>query len=143
MLTRFSVRWLVLLPCGTAVIALTTLPPSVRLIYIVGHLSHLSGHPNVSDAVGHAALHGTLTLIIYWTLHRRIGFARALWIALLVAMSLGLSTELIQHFTPGRSMQLSDLLGNWLGAMTVALLISFRHASSDAPSVDQRLQDAP
>ncbi len=137
LMRQMSFRWLVLLLAGSVVIALTTLPSSVRLISIVGSLSKLSGHPNITDAMGHAALHGTLTLIIYWALNRRIGFRRALWVALLTVMALGLTTELLQHWSPGRSVQLSDLMGNWLGAMTVAMLISFFRAS-----VDERLQNA-
>lgn len=132
---RMSLRWLVLVIGLGAVIALTTLPSSVRLIDVLETASHRSGHPNVTDAIGHATLHGALALLIYWTLYRKIGFARALWVALLVTMALGLTTELIQHFSPGRTMQLSDLLSNWLGAMTAAMLISFRQAS-----LEERLQ---
>jgi VanZ family protein len=118
----------ILLACLTLVVGLTTLPSSILFIRELKNVTLIPGHPNAADALGHGSLYGILTLVIYWTLRRRLGFARAFGIALGAALLLGLGTELIQHFSPGRSMQLSDLLGNWLGAMTAAALISFHRS---------------
>lgn len=132
---QISTHALVLLAVAGSVVALTTLPSSVIIISLLKNISLISGHPNANDALGHASLYGTLTAVIYWALRGRIGFTRAFWIALLVAMGTGLTTELLQHFSPGRSVQLSDLLGNWLGAMTVIALIGYGHSRAN-----QRLQ---
>ena len=125
---HISIHALVLLIVGGVIVALTTLPTSVSIIDLMKHMSLITGHPNANDALGHAALFGTLTAVIYWALRERMGFSRAFWIALFGAMSIGLTTELLQHFSPGRSVQLSDLLGNWLGVMTVIALIGYRHS---------------
>ena len=135
---QISIHALVLLMVAGVVIALTTLPASVFFITLFKHFTLIAGHPNANDAIGHASLYGTLTAVIYWALHERIGFSRTFWIALLGAMGIGLTTELLQHFSPGRSVQLSDLLGNWLGVMTVIALIGYRHSL-----VHERLQQTP
>nr|AUN37641.1 hypothetical protein [uncultured bacterium] len=134
---QISTHAVVLLAVTGIVIALTTLPASVVFISLLKHFSLIAGHPNASDAIGHASLYGSLTAVIYWALRGRMGFTRAFWVALLAGLSLGLTTELIQHFSPGRTMQLSDLLGNWLGAMTVIALIGYWHSRTN-----ERLQQA-
>jgi VanZ family protein len=105
-----------------------TLPRSVGIIRLVGGISLVPGHQNVSDAIGHAALHALLTLVIYWALRPRVGFGRAFWAAILIVLALGAITEISQHYTPGRAMVLSDLLGNWLGVMSMATLIGFHQS---------------
>src|SRR5450432_1855255 len=118
-MNKNSLRGLILLAYLLVVILLTTLPSSVQVINTAAHLFMIDGHPNLHDAIGHGTLYGTLTALIYWALNPRIGFTRAFWTALCGAMLLGLTTELLQHFSPGRTVQLSDLLGNWFGIMTV------------------------
>jgi VanZ family protein len=135
---QISIHALVLLIVAAFVVALTTLPASVSIIAMMRNLDTIVGHPNATDALGHASLYGTLTAVIYWALRRRIGFTRAFWVALIGAMGIGLTTELLQHFSPGRTVQLSDLLGNWLGVMTVIALIGYRHSLAN-----ERLQNAP
>jgi VanZ family protein len=119
----------ILLACLTLVVALTTLPSGFLLIHALKNVTLIPGHPNAADALGHGALYGILTAVIYWTLSRRIRFTWAFGIALGTALLLGLATELLQHFSPGRSTQLSDLLGNWLGAMTAAVFIGFHRST--------------
>lgn len=121
---RFSFVTVVMIACLAGVVALTTLPLSVRIVNAVKQISVIDGHPNANDALGHAALYGTLTAVVYWALRRWVGFAPAFALALGMALLLGLLTELTQQFT-GRTMMLSDLLGNWLGAMSVAVVIAF------------------
>jgi VanZ family protein len=113
-----------MIACLAGVVALTTLPLSVRIVNAVKQISVIDGHPNANDALGHAVLYGTLTTVVYWALRRWVGFAPAFALALGMALLLGLLTELTQQFT-GRTMMLSDLLGNWLGAMSVAVVIAF------------------
>lgn len=121
---RFSLVSMVLVACLAAVVALTTLPLSVNIISAVKQISLIDGHPGANDALGHATLYGLLMAVIYWALRRWVGFAPAFALALGMTLLLGLLTELTQQFT-GRAMTLSDLLGNWLGAMTVAAVIAF------------------
>lgn len=129
---RIHPQTFILLACLGLVVALTTLPSGFLFVSTLKNISIIPGHPNAGDAIGHASLYGILTGVIYWALRRRVRFSRAFGIALGAALLLGLATELIQHFSPGRTMQLSDLLGNWLGAMTVAALIGF-HRSTTRP----------
>jgi VanZ family protein len=121
---RFSLVSMVLLACLAAVVALTTMPLSVNVIRAVKQISVIEGHPNANDALGHAALYGTLMAVSYWALRHWISFVPAFGLALGAALLLGVMTEVGQQFT-GRAMALSDLLGNWLGAMTVAAVIAF------------------
>lgn len=125
---HFSLAGLALVVSLVAVIALTTLPDT-GMIDFVKHFTLIEGHPNANDAIGHAALYGSLTAVTYWVLLRRIGFSRAFWIAVGTGLALGITTEIIQQFSPGRTMSLSDLLGNWLGVMTVAALISYTRSA--------------
>ena len=126
---RFSMMGLALLVCLTAVVALTTMPVSVDVIAFLKNFKLIEGHPDASDAVGHAALYGMLTMVIYIVLQRWIGFTPAFWIAVGIGLLLGALTEISQQYTPGRAMVLSDLLGNWLGVMTVAALIGYARSA--------------
>lgn len=125
---HFSLAGLALVVSLVVVIALTTLPDA-GLIDVVKNFKLIEGHPNANDALGHAVLYGTLTAVTYWALRRRMGFGRAFWAAVGLALALGITTELIQQFSPGRTMALSDLLGNWLGVMSVAAVIGYMRAA--------------
>ncbi len=123
-----SLQVLILLVCAAVVVALTTLPKTVGIVRAVYGINLIAGHRNANDAVGHLALYGALTAVTYWTFRRSLGFERAFWVALAAGMLLGGLTEFIQQFSPGRAMLLSDLLANWLGVMSVAMLISYTHS---------------
>ncbi len=127
-LKRISLQGIVLLICLAGVVALTTLPASVRAISWVSGLFAIADHPNLHDAIGHGSLYALLTATLYWALRSRFDFRRAFWIALVGGLVIAATTEFIQQFSPGRTMMLSDLLANWLGVMTVAMLISTRRA---------------
>ena len=120
-----SLHGFVLLACVAMVVALTTLPASIGFVRVVYGITLIEGHRNANDAIGHAVLYGTLMAVTYWALRRRVGFARAFWIALVTGMLLGGLTEVVQQFSPGRSMLLSDLLANWFGTMSVAMLLGY------------------
>ena len=123
-----SMQVMILLACAAVVVALTTIPKSVGIVRLVYGIELIEGHRSANDAIGHAVLYGTLTAVTYWTFRRQLGFERAFWIALATGLLLGSLTEFIQQFSPGRSMTLSDLLANWLGVMSVGLLLSYTHA---------------
>lgn len=134
LMRRDAIRLPILAGYGLLVVALTTLPGNTAPIEWLTGLFVIAGHPNLRDAIGHAALYGTLTVVLYWALRGRVRFPYALTAALGTALTLALTTELLQRFSPGRSVQLSDLLGNWLGIMTAAMLISFRQAAGQPES---------
>ena len=73
-----QLHWIVLLACAALVVALTTLPASVGLIRALHGVTLIHGHPNANDAIGHAALYGTLTAVIYWALRPQLGFTARL-----------------------------------------------------------------
>src|SRR4051794_21804777 len=104
-LKRITLRWPILLAYALIVVALTTLPGSVVPVEWTRNLFTIAGHPALHDALGHGALYGTLTAVLYWALRGRIGFRRALPLTLVAALLLGLTTELLQHFAPGRTVQ--------------------------------------
>lgn len=122
--------WIVPVIWGTVVLALTTLPGSVSFIAALKGVVIIYGHPSMNDALGHASLYGSLTAVTFWTQKRRFGFDRAFMLALGSALLLGFCTEMLQRWSPGRDVQASDLLANWLGAMTAAALIGFIHSGT-------------
>lgn len=123
-------RYSLLIVVALLVVALTTLPASAALVQWTTTLFTIDAHPNLHDAIGHAALYGTLTAVLYGALRQRAGFSRAFVVTLALVLPLALATELAQRFVPGRTVQLSDLLGNWLGILAIALLICFRQATA-------------
>lgn len=122
---RFSFAGLALLATMMVVVALTTLPLSGRIIRVVKEITVIDGHPNANDALGHAALYGMLMAAGYVALRQILSYRWALGLTLAATLALGFATELFQQFSPGRTMDLSDLLANWLGAMTIAAVIGF------------------
>lgn len=122
LLDRFP-RWFLLLIWATVVILFTTLPQPFP---VVRTLARWLGGNDVGDAIGHASLFGSLTLLVYWTLRLRLRFAIAFWLAVGSVLALSTATEFSQQFTDGRTLSLSDLLANWVGVLAIATLISFR-----------------
>lgn len=120
-------RWLLLLTWAAVVILLTTLP---RPFPVVRTIAQLLGGNDVGDAIGHASLFGSLTLLVYWALRLRLRFALAFWLAVGLTLALSTATELSQQFTAGRTVSLSDLLANWVGVLAVATIISFHARAS-------------
>lgn len=126
LLDRFP-RWFLLLIWATVVILFTTLPqpfPFVRT------LARLLGGNDVGDAIGHAALFGSLTLLVYWTLRLRLRFEAAFWLAVGMVFMLSTATEFSQQLIDGRTLTLSDLLANWVGVLAIATIVSFRARTS-------------
>jgi VanZ family protein len=115
-------RWCLLLIWATVVILFTTLPQPFP---IVRTLARLLGGNDVGDAIGHASLFGSMTLLVYWTLRLRLGFSFAFWLAIGSVLALSTATEFSQQFTAGRTLSLSDLLANWVGVLAVATVVCF------------------
>lgn len=87
-------------------------------------------YPGV-DKIGHALMHGVLTLVVYLSarsLGRRDHSAALSLIAFAVSGLLGFADELQQTLVPGRSFDGYDLLANLCGAGSMVILISLYHS---------------
>ncbi|MBN2470617.1 MAG: hypothetical protein JXN59_07830 [Anaerolineae bacterium] len=87
----------------------------------VTELSVLIGDSDFTDAIGHAGLFGSLTLVIAVVLARLLPARRALWIAGAGALALGLALETAQGVV-GRGNTLLDYSANVIG---VAAAVAF------------------
>lgn len=101
-------------------------------IPLIRTIAQLLGGGDVGDAIGHAFLFGSLTLLVYRVLRLRLSFALAFWGAVALVIALGTTTEFLQRFSAERTVSLSDLLANFVGVLGVATLISFFRSQSSA-----------
>lgn len=91
----------------------------------VDNVSRFFGGTELTDAIGHVIIFATLALLWQWTLRVHIASDRALRAGLLVALLLGVFTEIGQSFVPNRGANLWDLLAN-IGGVSVAHSVSLR-----------------
>jgi VanZ family protein len=91
------------------------------LIVIASSRSAVEG-PSVSnfDKVAHFSVYGLLATLVV----RALISARAFW-AIVIVSIFGLSDELHQHFTPGRSMEFMDWVADTLGATLAVGLYTY------------------
>ena len=120
-------RALIVISASGVVILLTTLPGRVGLIKMIHEAMDGSQY---ADLIGHCALFGALTLLLYRVLkHERTA---ALWIALGTAGGIGVVTEWLQQFSAGRSADRADFVANLLGVFIAAtLILSARRQKED------------
>jgi VanZ family protein len=86
--------------------------------YLFPDTGRLGELPGV-DKLVHALFYGGLTILLLWCA-RRPPTVRTYALTAAGATAYGLLMELLQHFTPSRSMDLRDALANALGACLVA-----------------------
>ncbi len=89
------------------------------LIVVASSRSVVAGPEGINhfDKVVHFSVYGLLgTLVV-----RAMGVRRWGW-AVAAVSAFGVSDELHQHFTPGRSMELADWVADTLGALLAAAL---------------------
>jgi len=113
-------RWIVIIGWAGGVLMLTIMPGNTPLMARLIPL--FSGE--LSGALGHSGLLGSLTLIGYLCLCEVLPGRRGLLLVMAAALLLGTGTELAQATVAGRASTVSDLLGNWLGVITAGFLIS-------------------
>lgn len=118
---RPAVRWTVALAWTGLVVALMLGPSSA-----VHPLSALFGGTEITDAIGHVALYGVLTVFWWWARIERWPPRRALRFAVVVAVCLGVVTETVQSLLPDRGVSLLDFGANWLGVGIGAAWLSRR-----------------
>lgn len=115
-------RLLVLAAWGIFAIILTTQSDRVPLVYL---MTRTIGSTEVGDALGHAGLFGVLTFALYRVMALKFKPEWALLLAMGIALSLGLVTELAQIGVASRVASLSDLLANALGIFVVGFAMSY------------------
>ncbi|MCL1879367.1 MAG: VanZ family protein [Actinomycetia bacterium] len=105
--------------------------------------SLLPGHPDILNTIAHFCLYLLLAISLVITLNSA---RRALWLSGAVALGIaslyGVSDEIHQLFTPGRSSDpldwLTDTLGALLGVVIVVLVISARQVRRSRQRDSQR-----
>jgi VanZ family protein len=85
------------------------------------------GLPGLEETGGHLAAYGLLAGLLWWAL-RGTGARYPATAALVLAVLYGASDEFHQSFVPGRTMTVSDLLVDLIGASLVLAVLSWRHA---------------
>ena len=122
-LASFHRYGMIVLAWGLLVVLLTTLPgdlPVMRALFSV------TRRIRFSDTIGHAALFGISTALIWQLLHRWLRPHHALLLAMATVLAVGASTEVYQWYVASRSASMSDMLANWLGVFIVGFVISYR-----------------
>lgn len=125
-MNRYRVRWLVMLAWGMFALILTTQSDRVPLVRLV---SRTIGSTELGATIGHAALFGMLTLLLYLALAMRFRLTLALFGAMAVTLMIGASTEIFQRLVVSRTSSTADLLANWLGVFAVGFMIAYAHAA--------------
>ncbi len=81
------------------------------------------GLPGVEEIGGHLLAYGVLAVLLWWALRGTGTRTPATW-ALLAAILYGATDELHQHFVPGRTATVEDLLVDLIGASLGLLLVN-------------------
>ena len=83
---------------------------------------------------GHIISFAILNLIWVWALSPTMSFQRRLVMALVIAFTLGLVTELAQNYVPDRSASIEDLLVNWITTIVTLWWIRRKQGQQPAPA---------
>jgi VanZ family protein len=125
---RPALRWFAAL-AWTALLLLTLLQSSSQPV--IGPPAP-PGDPSLERelllTLGHIIGFAGLTLVWRWALADVLAPRRALWLAVLIALLLGICTELAQAAVPDRAASGFDLMVNGLAALTVGGWLSRRRS---------------
>jgi VanZ family protein len=77
---------------------------------------------------GHIVGFALLVLVWWWALSITSNFSRALVLTVVISLTLGIVTELLQNFVPDRSSSLFDLAVNTVVTLVTATII-YKHGS--------------
>ncbi len=78
---------------------------------------------------GHIIAFAVLTALWTWTFAPRVPLRRSLLLAVVIGLSLGLVTELVQNAVPGRGASVLDITANSLATLGTAWFIHVRKAA--------------
>lgn len=76
---------------------------------------------------GHLTSFSILTLLWWWAFEARLTFWRSIWMAIGIAVCMGIVTELLQSFAPDRETSWFDLITNTSVTFVMAGGITFFH----------------
>jgi VanZ family protein len=79
---------------------------------------------SVPDWLAHAMAYGVQMVLVYWASLPLLGHGRSLAVGVVAAGAFGLVTEGLQHFQPGRTVELKDLAANTIGALMCCSIIA-------------------
>ena len=96
------------------------------------------GLPGLEEIGGHLTAYGVLAALLWWALRGSAVRYPATW-ALVLAVSYGATDEFHQSFVPGRTMSLSDLMVDLIGASAALLIVTLLHARRMGLRADKRV----
>lgn len=96
------------------------------------------GLPGLEEIGGHLTAYGVLAGLLWWALRGSGVRYPATW-ALVLAVAYGVSDEFHQSFVPGRTMSVSDLIVDLIGASVMLLLLTLLQARRIGIRVDRRV----
>jgi len=96
------------------------------------------GLPGLEEIGGHLTAFGVLAALLWWALRGSAVRYPATW-ALVLAVSYGATDEFHQSFVPGRTMSLSDLMVDLIGASAALLIVTLLHARRMGLRADKRV----
>lgn len=97
-------------------------------------LSRFFGGTDLTDALGHVILFGVLTMLWRWALAGSHPHRRAMWMAVVIGLTVGIATELAQFFIPHRGVALIDLVANGIGVLSLPAILRLS-AGNRAPDL--------
>ena len=96
------------------------------------------GLPGLEEIGGHLTVYAVLAALLWWALHGSGVRYPATW-ALVLAVVYGATDEYHQSFVPGRTMSVSDLMVDLIGAGAVLLIVTLLRARRMGPRPDRRV----
>jgi len=96
------------------------------------------GLPGLEEIGGHLIVYGVLAALLWWALRGSAVRYPATW-ALVLAVSYGATDEFHQSFVPGRTMSVSDLMVDLIGASAALLIVTLLHARRMRLQPDKRV----
>lgn len=93
---------------------------------LVENTSRAFGGTDLTDALGHVVLLGTLAALLAHALSFHLPSDRSLWLAAAIAITIGTALELAQLLAIDRGASLLDLAANWLGPAAAVVWLQRR-----------------
>lgn len=128
-------RWFIVSSCTIFILTILLLPGKSDENYDSSFSSFFDSFFTLSlglwgiiEAVFHVFLFATLTILWQWTIAMYCNRGKSLLFAVMIAMVLGIGTEIFQYFVNRGSLMI-DLLANFLGIALVAFMIGYRQSN--------------
>jgi VanZ family protein len=96
------------------------------------------GLPGLEEIGGHLTVYGVLAALLWWALNSSAVRYPATW-ALVLAVLYGATDEFHQSFVPSRTMSVSDLMVDLIGASVALLVVTLLQARRMGLRVDRHI----